>query len=325
MPRITVRWLIDHLKDSQELRVVAGESNLDQYIEEHRVQKTGLALTGFVENIHPGRIQVMGNNEIKFLDTLPVEKQRATMELLATVYVPAIIVSRDMTPSQTAIDVCEERGIPLIISKQTSSPLIWALNRFLEEELAPMTSVHGVLVDVSGVGVLLTGKSGVGKSECALDLLQRGHRLVADDVVVVHKIPPSLVWGSSDENIRYHMEVRGLGIINIKDLFGITSVRSRKRIELVLELVEWDKNVEYDRLGLEHKTYTILDVKLPYTKIPVSYGRNLASIVEVAARNFLLRLEGHNSAQGFNEQQMKAIAMRAAHDISRFDKSTEIE
>ena len=325
MPRITVRWLIDHLKDSLELRVVAGEDNLDQYIEEHRVQKTGLALTGFVENIHPGRIQVMGNNEIKFLDTLPVEKQRDTMELLATVYVPAVIVSRDMTPSQAMIEVCEQRGIPLIISRQTSSPLIWGLNRFLEEELAPMTSVHGVLVDVSGVGVLLTGKSGVGKSECALDLLQRGHRLVADDVVVVHKIPPSLVWGSSDENIRYHMEVRGLGIINIKDLFGITSVRSRKRIELVLELVEWDKNVEYDRLGLEHKTYTILDVKLPYTKIPVSYGRNLASIVEVAARNFLLRLEGHNSAQGFNEQQMKAIAMRAAHDLSRFDKSTEIE
>jgi len=325
MPRITVRRLLEHLGDDLELRVVAGEESLDQYIEEHRVQKTGLALTGFVENIHPGRIQVMGNNEIKFLDTLPHDKQHGTMELLATVYVPAIIISRDMEPSPAMVEVCSRRGIPLIISRQTSSPLIWGLNRFLEEELAPMTSVHGVLMDVSGVGVLLMGKSGVGKSECALDLLQRGHRLVADDVVVVHKIPPSIVWGSSDENILYHMEVRGLGIINIKDLFGITSVRSRKRIELVLELVEWDKNVEYDRLGLEDKTYNVLDVKLPYTKIPVSYGRNLASIVEVAARNFLLRLEGHNSAQGFNKQQLKAITMRAALDLSRFDKSTEVE
>jgi HPr kinase/phosphorylase len=198
--------------------------------------------------------------------------------------------------------------VPLLSTPLMSSVFINRVTKFLEFRLAPSTTVHGVLIDVLGVGVLLLGKSGIGKSEAALDLVMRGHRLVADDIVDIRRRPPDIVFGSGSDIIKHHMEIRGLGIINIKDLFGIAAVRDTKKIELVVELVEWSPDEEYDRLGVEDLTYTILDVTIPQLRIPVRPGRNMTSIIEVAARNQLLKIQGHHSAREFQDRLNKAIA-----------------
>jgi HPr kinase/phosphorylase len=189
-----------------------------------------------------------------------------------------------------------------------SSVFIDKITKYLEDQLSPTTSIHGVLMDVLGVGILLVGKSGIGKSEAALDLVMRGHRLVADDIVDIRRRPPDIVFGSGSDIIKHHMEIRGLGIINIKDLFGIAAVRDTKKIELVVELVEWSPDEEYDRLGVEDLTYGILDVEIPQLRIPVRPGRNMTSIIEVAARNQLLKIQGHHSAREFQDRLNKAIA-----------------
>jgi HPr kinase/phosphorylase len=190
-----------------------------------------------------------------------------------------------------------------------SSQFIEAVQTYLEDVLSPSTSMHGVLLDVFGVGILLLGKSGIGKSEIALDLIMRGHRLVADDIVDVKRPSPEAVFGMGSEIIKHHMEIRGLGIINIKDLFGVAAIRERKKIEIVLELVEWDPTVEYDRLGVEDRKYRVLDVEIPMLVVPVRPGRNMTTIIEVAARNHLLKQQGHHSAREFQERLNRAIAL----------------
>jgi HPr kinase/phosphorylase len=185
----------------------------------------------------------------------------------------------------------------------------------LEEKLASTASIHGVLMDVFGVGVLILGKSGIGKSECALDLILRGHRLVADDMVSIRKQLPSSLFGSGFDVIKHHMEIRGLGIINIRSLFGVEAIREKKKIDLVLELLEWDTTQEYDRLGFEEEKYTILEVELPMLKIPVTPARNLTTIIEVAARNHLLKLMGYDSALEFEKKLLGRIKERGQGKI----------
>ena len=212
----------------------------------------------------------------------------------------------------------ESHDIPLLRSHHQSSTFISLLTQYLEERLLAQTNVHGVLVDVLGVGVLLLGKSGVGKSECALDLVIRGHRLVSDDIVKVRLKLPAVLFGEGSDLLHYHMEIRGLGIINIKHLFGVASIRERKKIDLVIELVEWQDGQEYDRLGLEERSYELLGVKLPLQTIPVRQGRNITTIVEVAARNQLLKEMGYHSAIEFEErleQRMAETARIHAHSI----------
>ncbi|HYS44541.1 MAG TPA: HPr(Ser) kinase/phosphatase, partial [Geobacteraceae bacterium] len=204
----------------------------------------------------------------------------------------------------------EKAGIPLLVTPLQSSTFISLITKFLEERLLPTTHVHGVLVDVLGVGVLLLGKSGIGKSECALDLVIRGHRLVADDIIYIKKKMPAALVGQAGETIQHHMEIRGLGIINIKDLYGVSSIREKKIIDLVLELIEWDPVQEYDRLGIDDQVHTILGVDLHHLKIPVRPGRNLTSIIEVAARNFLLKGMGYHSAREFHEKLLSRLDVR---------------
>ncbi|MDD2319318.1 MAG: HPr(Ser) kinase/phosphatase, partial [Geobacteraceae bacterium] len=193
-------------------------------------------------------------------------------------------------------------------------PFISLVTKFLEDRLLPLTHVHGVLVDVFGVGVLIHGKSGIGKSECALDLVIRGHRLVADDMVQIRKKSPTALVASATESLQFRMEIRGMGVINIKDLFGISAIRERKIINLVIELVEWDPDQEYERLGIDEETHSILDVGLQYLKIPVRYGRNLTSIIEVAARNYLLKGMGYHSAREFHENLLARMEARSLGD-----------
>jgi HPr kinase/phosphorylase len=300
----------DFLHDNEynlNLELVAGKKGLIKKITIPRIQKPGLALTGDTSNLHSGRVQIFGKSEISYLQSLPKRKLQQIIEKICKVDLACMIVSRGNPIPQVLIDQAEKSNIPLFSTNLLTSTFINRVTKFLEDKLTASTSLHGVLVDVFGVGILIVGKSGIGKSESALDLILRGHRLVADDVIEVKKKPPATLSGSGIGVIKHHMEIRGLGIINIKDLFGVASTRDQKIIEIVVELVEWDPQQEYDRLGIDEQKYTILDVKVPYLKIPVRPGRNITTLLEVAARNHLLKLKGHFSAQEFHERLNREI------------------
>lgn len=302
MLNIPVIKLLRDTKHRLHLEIMAGKHGLAKKVTIPRIQKPGLALTGDMSNVHPGRVQILGRAEMKHLDSLNAAQKRKVIGLLCKVDVACFIVTRNATVPKLFIDSCNLNNIPLMRTKLLTSTFVNRTSRFLEENLAATTCIHGVLLDVFGVGILLIGKSGIGKSECALDLVLRGHRLVADDIVNIRKHPPATLYGAGSEIIKYHMEIRGLGIINIRDLFGISAVRDRKLIEIIVELAEWDPNLEYDRLGIDEQRYTILDVAMPLIQIPVRPGRNLSAIIEVAARNHLLKLGGHHSAKEFQEK-----------------------
>jgi HPr kinase/phosphorylase len=305
--------IADILKDEEyglDLRLVAGRDGLSNRIKSSRIQKPGLALTGYTEHFHPDRVQVLGNTEISYLGNLPEDRAIQLSGNLCAFPISCFFVTKGLEPPGFLVLAAEKAGIPLIVTSHQSSTFISLITKFLEEQLLPTTHVHGVLVDVLGVGVLLTGKSGIGKSECALDLVIRGHRLVADDIVYIKKKMPAALVGQAGETIQYHMEIRGLGIINIKDLYGVSSIRDKKIIDLVLELVDWDPVQEYDRLGIDDPVQNILGVDLPHLKIPVRPGRNLTSIIEVAARNFLLKGMGYHSAREFHEKLLSRLDVR---------------
>jgi HPr kinase/phosphorylase len=307
----------DILKDEEyglDLKLVAGLTGLPHRIYSSRIQKPGLALTGYTEHFHPDRVQVLGNTEISYIRQLSEDRATLSISKLCNFPISCFIVTKGLEPPGFLIEATEKAGIPLMVTSHQSSTFISLITKFLEERLLPTTHVHGVLVDVLGVGVLLIGKSGIGKSECALDLVIRGHRLVADDIVYIKKKMPAALVGQAGETIQYHMEIRGLGIINIKDLYGVSSIREKKIIDMVLELVEWDPAQEYDRLGIDDLVYTILGVDLPHLKIPVRPGRNLTSIIEVAARNFLLKGMGYHSAREFHEKLLARLDVRPLGD-----------
>lgn len=302
--------VINLLRDKDhrlQLELIAGKKGLSKRITIPRIQKPGLALTGDISNLHPGRIQILGKAEMRYLSSISEKKLKAVIEKICELDIACFVVTRDIEPPQVLLRTCNKRDIPLFHTKLLTSTFVNRATRFLEESLAATTTIHGVLLDVFGVGILIIGKSGVGKSECALDLILRGHRLVADDIVNVRRQPPSSLYGTGSEIIKYHMEIRGLGIINIRDLFGISAVRDRKLVELVVELTEWDPNIEYDRLGLDEQRFTLLDVNVPMIQLPVRPGRNLSAIIEVASRNYLLKVGGHHSAQEFQDRLGKEI------------------
>jgi HPr kinase/phosphorylase len=223
----------------------------------------------------------------------------------------ALVITKGQLPPEDIVRECRLRGIPLLVSDKTTSVVIQSITRVLEDELAPSTTLHGVLVDVYGMGVLLLGESGIGKSECALDLVHRGHRLVADDAVEIRRYPNGALVGRAAEMIRYHMELRGIGIINIKHLFGVSAVRASKSVELVIELQRWDPTKKYDRLGLDGETYSILERERPLLRLPVASGRNLALLIEIAARNELLKTQGYDAAKEFARRVDEEIAKNA--------------
>jgi HPr kinase/phosphorylase len=306
-PMLTVRSLLD---ESSGLRLVllAGEGGLSRRITNQRIQKPGLALAGYVRQVHPERVQVLGATEISYLQTLTDEEARRSIESFMSLDPACVIVTKGLDVPQILLDGAERMGVPLLRTPLVSSTAIDAIQKHLELQLAPTASIHAVLMDVLGVGVLLLGKSGIGKSEAALDLIMRGHRLVADDLVEVRRTSGEVLVGWASELIKHHMEVRGLGIINIKDMFGVAAVRDEKKIELVLELTRWDATETHDRLGLDEMVYPILEVPVPLLRIPVSPGRNVSSLIEVAARNRLLQVRGHHSAREFQERLDRALA-----------------
>lgn len=302
--------VIQLLKDKEHrlnLELLTGDDGVDKKIVIPRIQKPGLALTGDPVHLHTGRIQVFGKPEISYLESLNSKLRKEIITKMCKPELSCIVLTCGLTPPSPMIEACQESKIPLFSTKLLTFTFINRINRFLEDHLTAATCVHGVLVDVFGIGILIIGRSGIGKSELALDLILRGHRLIADDIINIKKKPPSTLYGASSEIIKYHMEIRGLGIINIKDLFGIAAIRDKKLIELVIELEEWNPGSNYDRLGIDENHYTLLGVHIPFIKIPVRPGRNIAAIVEIAARNQLLKLGGHYSAREFQEQLNEEI------------------
>lgn len=307
MPSVSVKELLLP-ETGLALTAVAGKDGLGRRITNPRIQKPGLALVGFTQHVHTERLQVLGLTEISYLRSLDEEGRARGAQALMGLLPCAVVVTRGLEVPPELPAAAEQHGVALLLTPLMSSVLINRVSKLLENRLAPSTSIHGVLIDVFGVGILLLGKSGIGKSEAALDLVLKGHRLVADDIVEIRKRLPDNIFGSGSEIIKHHMEIRGLGIINIKDLFGISAVRDAKKIEVVIELVEWNEDEEYDRLGVEELRYAILDVAIPMLRIPIRPGRNITSIIEVAARNQLLKHQGKHSAREFQDRLNRAIA-----------------
>lgn len=267
------------------------------FIEETEVNRPGLQLSGFYEYFNPERIQIVGKAEFAFLATLEEEVRKERMEMLFAQHVPAIIISRELPYFPEMLDLAQNYEVPLLRSKDSTSAFMAALIAFLNLNLAPRIQRHGVLIEIYGEGVLILGESGVGKSETAIELVKRGHRLVADDAVEIKKVSSISLVGSSPENIRHFMELRGIGIINARRLFGMGAVKLTEKIDMVVELEPWDSEKVYDRMGVDNEYTSILGVKVPYSVIPVKPGRNLAVILEVAAMNNRQKKMGYNAAE----------------------------
>src|SRR5262245_44464192 len=298
-PAVTVGGLLDARSEAVGLGIelLAGRQGLDRPITNPYIQKTGLALAGFHQFLQAGRVLIYGESEVRFLEGLTADLRHQALAHSFATAVPCVLITGGLDAPPDLIAEAERAGVPLLRTRVGTATAIGKLTALLEERLAVREVIHGVLVDILGLGVLMIGESGIGKSECALDLVVRGHRLVADDTVEVRRRAASIVVGSCPELTRHHMEVRGLGLINLRDLFGVASTRPSKRVELVVQLERWDPQRQYDRLGIDDAFFELLGLRVPLIRMPVAPGRNLAILVEVAARNHLLRSRGVNAAR----------------------------
>jgi HPr kinase/phosphorylase len=307
---VTLTELIEARGTAWHLTLLAGATALANTISVPRIQKPGLAFAGYLPQIHPERVQVVGNTELGYLRTLDPAEARQAVERVCSQRIACFIVTNGTAPPTYFVDIAARHEVPVLVTTLSSSELIRKLTTWLEERLAPHALLHGVLVEVHGLGVLLFGKSGIGKSEAALDLVSRGHRLVADDVVEVRRTAAGHVVGCGAELIRHHMEIRGLGIINVQDLFGILATLREKDVQLVAEMIEWSVEDTTDRLGLEDGTYEILGVTVAKVRIPIRPGRSVATIIEVAVRNHVLKGLGRHTAREFAARLDDEIARR---------------
>lgn len=309
---LSVQDFYDRTKDLLRLRLVAGEKGLKRRIKVAEVNRPGLALAGYFDYFARSRVQVLGKVEIIYLRTMPPELRRARIAQLFDQNIPCCIVSRRLLPPQELIDEAEKRKIPLFRSPLVTMVFVNKATLFLEDVFAATLTVNADLVEVYGVGVLIRGASGVGKSECALGLIERGHRLISDDVVRVRYTAGGRLIGTGNPLLGHHLEVRGLGIINVQTLFGAGCVMQEKEIEMVVSLEEWDARKEYDRLGLDDQFFKLFDVNLPHVLIPVRPGRDLALLVEVSALNQRLRRMGHHASRDLNEELIRGMKNKSA-------------
>jgi HPr kinase/phosphorylase len=299
---VSIRNLLNDQNKKLKLSCVAGTKGLRRSIRSAAIKNPGLALTGHSRALSSQHVHVFDKVELKYLQQLSTAQLRHSLKSLLSKRLPCIIIADNQTVHPQLLNAANKNSIPLLVSKLSYKQLVDRLASYLEAMLAETTTRHGVLVDVGGIGILLLGKSGIGKSECALELVMRGCRLVADDVVHIKRQSQVALLGWGSELIKYHMEIRGVGIINIKDLFGVASVRDKKLIEMIIEIVAWDESRDYERLGLDDATHRILDVAIPYLEIPARPGRSLSTIIEVAARNELLKSKGYHAPRALQEQ-----------------------
>lgn len=302
MPPLTVEEMLRAKQQSLALELLTDFGGLARVIPGPDVSTPGLALTGYTHRFPAERLQVLGETEVSFLLSLPDDERRLAIEGFLALDIPAIFITKGQEPPLPLLEVANRRGIPVIRTPAKTAEFFTRIKPFLEDCFAPRTTMHGSLADVFGVGLLFVGRSGIGKSEAVLDLVERGHRLVADDLVLVARRGNDVLIGRGHELQRHHMEIRGVGIVDISQLFGVRATRQQKRLEVVVQLEFWDANASYDRTGLDRQTVDILDVTLPKVVIPLIPGKNITVISEVVAMNHLLRYAGIDSAGQFHQR-----------------------
>ena len=307
MQEVTVRDFYNSLKDHLGMELVGGEKGLRRKIKEPTLNRPGLALVGYYDFFPHRRIQVIGFVEMSFLKTLNKEERTKMIRAFFSKKVPCCIITRHFVPFKEMIEEADRTGVVLFRSNSITKLLINEATLYLEDKFSPQITMSGDLVEVYGIGILIIGESGVGKSECALSIVSKGHRLISDDIVIIKLRDRKDLIGNCAEVTKYHMEIRGPGIINIEQLFGAGSVREYKKIDMVVSLEDWDVEKEYDRVGIDENFFTILGIKLPYMVIPVKPGRDVALIIEVAALNHRLRKLGRNSAKDLNDSLIEKM------------------
>lgn len=304
---VTVEQFYTHHASALQLKLIGGASGLHRRIREVTVNRPGLALTGFFKYFAHKRIQVIGAAEITYLKSLTSQQLRQRIRAMFRRDIPCLIFSRSINPPRAILEEAEEADVPIFKCPLITMQLINKATLFLDTEFSPRCIEHGTTIDILGVGVLIKGASGVGKSECALALIERGHSLVADDVTSCYLLDGRELMGTAPESTRHHMEVRGIGIIDVGAIFGVGSIRKEKRIDLVVLLKDWHEVGEIDRIGLDQETYKVLGIRVPQVTIPVRHGRDIARLVEVAALDQKLKSMGHNSAKEFNERLIRSM------------------
>jgi HPr kinase/phosphorylase len=305
---LTVEDFIAKTKENLKLQILGGEGGLARTIAIPDINRPGLALTGYLDFFAFDRVQVIGLTEVSYMKQLDPADLRMRLTRVFKYEIPCFIVTRGLTPPQEFVEEADRAAVPILRSLLTTTKVVSKIIVFLDNEFAPETNLHGVLVDVYGVGVMIMGRAGVGKSECALELIERGHRLVADDVVFIRRRGDRFLYGEGSNLLRHHMEIRGVGIFDVKNIFGVGAIRNTKRIGMIVELEDWDPEKEYDRTGIGEDSYTVLEVKLPKITVPVRPGRNMAIIVEVAALNHRLKEMGLDSEELLSERLNEAFA-----------------
>lgn len=303
MQKINLKDIINQM----DLEILCDGGDTPPDIGVSDLNRPGLELAGFFDYFAFERIQILGMTEISFMESLPARVRRERLEKLLSYEIPCVIVTRKLTPPSELIEIARKYKRFVLTTPAATTRFISKLTDYLESELAPRTTMHGVLVDIYGVGVLILGESGIGKSETAVELIKRGHRLVADDAVEIKEVSKNVLVGTAPELIRYYLEVRGLGVIDVKTIFGAGAVRDDIKIEMVIEVVEWEKFKVTDRLGLEEECINILNSSIPKKTIPIRPGRNLAAILEVAAMDFRLKKMGYNAALQFSKKLFKEL------------------
>ena len=304
---ISLRDLLARSGDPLQLEPLTGELGLDRPIPDPEVASPGLALAGFTSRFMPRRLHVLGETEITYLNALEATERRSRLEQFFQFDLPAIFVTKGQAVPADLLDLARVRGVPLLLTQLKTAEFYRRIKPIVEEAFAPRTTLHGSLADVYGVGLLFIGQSGIGKSECVLDLIERGHRLVADDVVQVTRRGSDILIGQGHELAAHHMEIRGVGLIDIPALFGVRAVRQQKRIEVVVQLEGWENAQDADRTGLHTLETTILEVSLPRVVVPLNPGKNITVIAEVVAMAQLLRYSGVDVAAAFNERLIRQM------------------
>lgn len=308
---LTVAKLLARKADVLGLRLLTAESTTERDITTDEVVSPGLVLAGFSQRFNHNRAQVIGETEIAYLASLTPERSLEAVERFLSFDVPVVFVTKGLDPPPGMIERANQRGIPVVSTGLKTGEFYGAIKSFLEAQFAPSTFLHGSLADIYGVGLLFMGRSGIGKSECVLDLVERGHRLVADDQVHVTRRSGGILIGRGNAVLGFHMEIRGVGIIDIRSLFGIRAVRLQKRIEVVVRLEDWDESTPVERVGLEEERTGILDVEIPLVRVPLNPGKNITVIAEVVAMNHLQKFAGGHAAEQFNDRLIERMRTKA--------------
>ncbi|CAN5762702.1 HPr(Ser) kinase/phosphatase [soil metagenome] len=311
MRPLTVDYFLKTKRDSLSLELLTDERGLSRVIPGPDVSSPGLALTGFTERFPADRMQVLGETEIAFLNSLDLERRQKALEVFFSFELPVVFITKSQAVPEPLLEIATARGTPVIRTQHKTAEFYHRVKPFMEDYFAPTVTMHGSLADVYGVGLLFVGTSGIGKSEAVLDLIERGHRLVADDMVIVSRRGNEILIGRGHELQSHHMEIRGVGIIDVARLFGIRAIRQQKRIEVIVQLEVWDEHAHYDRTGLTPETTDVLGVELPRVRVPLNPGKNITVIAEVVAMNHLLKFTGIDSAALFDKRlkrHMRGVA-----------------